>query len=109
MLRSLFNHIALPARLPQQQEHNIDEIEIALADHLISAAKDMRDSQAGGQFYRIWDSLRISLESFKSLNIGGRLERSQLKSRLNQMKPSDLIILHIPTQNAGIFIHRLTE
>ncbi|KAK7754349.1 hypothetical protein SLS62_003642 [Diatrype stigma] len=25
------------------------------------------------------------------------------------MKPSDLIILHIPTQNAGVFVHRLTE
>ena len=107
-LQSLFNHIALPAKLPQRQEYGIDDIEHALVDHLISAAKGMRDCQEG-EYYRIWESLRRTLESCKSLNIGGRVERTQLISYLKKMQTSDLIILHIATQNAGILIHRPTE
>ncbi|RYP92932.1 hypothetical protein DL770_000982 [Monosporascus sp. CRB-9-2] len=107
-LRGLFNHIALPARLPQRQDADVGGIQSALVDRLIDACKIMRDSQEG-LCQQIWDSLRISLQSCKTLNGDGRLERSQLMSHLRRMQTSDLIILHIDTQNAGIFIHKPTE
>ncbi len=108
VLRSLFNHIALPAQLPQQQESNIGDIESALVSHLIYVVKAMRDAQEG-KYREVWDSLRRTLQSCKTLNIGGRLERTQLMSHLRQMQISDLIILHIATQNAGIYIHKPAE
>ncbi|RYP67972.1 hypothetical protein DL769_005619 [Monosporascus sp. CRB-8-3] len=107
-LRSLFNHIALPAKLPQRQDGDLGGIQSALVDRLVDACKIMRDSQEG-LCRQIWDSLRISLQSCKILNVNGRLERSQLMSHLRRMQTSDVIILHVDTQNAGIFIHKPTE
>ncbi|RYP10374.1 hypothetical protein DL764_000708 [Monosporascus ibericus] len=89
-LRGLFNHIALPAKLPQRQDADVGGIQSTLVDRLIDACKIIRDSQ-GGLCRHIWDILRISLQSCKTLNV------------------NDLIILHVGTQNAGIFIHKPTE
>ncbi|RYP73457.1 hypothetical protein DL771_003629 [Monosporascus sp. 5C6A] len=82
-LRGLFNHIALPAKLPQRQDADVGGIQSALVDRLIDACKIMRDSQEG-LCQQIWDFLRISLQSCKTLNVND-------------------------TQNAGIFIHKPTE
>ncbi|KAI1136366.1 hypothetical protein F5Y05DRAFT_106727 [Hypoxylon sp. FL0543] len=105
VLKSLFNHVALPAKLPSGSESNIDEIERGLLDRLIVAAKLMRDIQ-DDNYWRVWDSLRRSLLLSKALNIGGKLERSQLTSRLKEFRDTDLVILHVATQNAGVIIHK---
>ena len=108
VLRSLFNHIALPSCLPQKQELNIDEIEQALVKRLLDAVRVMRDEQ-GGRYHRVWDSLRRTLESYKSLHANGHLERSQLISYLGKLKTSDLVVLHVAKQNAGVFIYKPAE
>ncbi|KAI0003525.1 hypothetical protein F4779DRAFT_621832 [Xylariaceae sp. FL0662B] len=108
VLSSLFNHIALPARLPQRSDANIDEVEIAIVDRLLAAAKLMRDAQ-GGTCWHIWDRIRQSLLLCKTLNVRGRLESSQLVLQLKQLQDSGLVILHVATQNAGITIHKPAE
>ena len=108
LLHSRFNHIALPSWLPQKQELHIAALEQALVNRLLGAVRVIRDAQAG-VCYRVWDSLRISLESYKALHVNGHLERSHLMSRLRQLQTADLIILHVANQNAGIFIHKPTE
>ncbi|KAI1207799.1 uncharacterized protein F4807DRAFT_469017 [Annulohypoxylon truncatum] len=104
-LKRLFNHITLPARLPQDADSSIDVVERELVDRLIAAAKLMRDAQ-DGICWQVWDSLRRSLLLCRALNIGGRLERSQLSNHLKQLRDSDVIILHVSAQNAGIVIHK---
>ena len=108
VLHSLFNHIALPSCLPQKQELHIAEIEQALVNHLLDAVRIIRDVQVG-DCRRVWDSLRRTLVSYKTLHIHGHLERSQLMSHLRQLQPGDLIILHVANQNAGIFVYKPTE
>ncbi|KAI1412715.1 hypothetical protein F5Y13DRAFT_199582 [Hypoxylon sp. FL1857] len=108
VLRSLFNHVALPPKLPSGSESNTDEIERGFIDRLIVAAKLMRDTQ-DGICWDVWDSLRRSLLLSKSLNIGGKLERTQLASHLKQLRDGDAIILHVATQNAGIIIHKSVD
>ncbi|OTA65961.1 hypothetical protein K449DRAFT_366540 [Hypoxylon sp. EC38] len=105
VLKSLFNHVALPAKLPSGSESNTDEIERGLLDRLIVAAKLMRDVQ-DDVCWEVWDSLRRSLLLAKSLNVSGKLERSQLISNLKQLGDTDIVILHVATQNAGIIIHK---
>lgn len=107
-LKRLFNHIALPARLPQESDSNIDEVERGLVDYLIAAAKLMRDPQ-DGTCWRVWDSLGRSLLLCRALNIGGKLERSQLSLHLKELRDSGVIILHIAAQNAGIIISKPNE
>ncbi|KAI0895087.1 hypothetical protein F4806DRAFT_90268 [Annulohypoxylon nitens] len=104
-LKRLFNHIALPARLPQESDSNIDEVERGLVDYLIAAAKLMRDPQ-DGTCWQVWDSLGRSLLLCRALNIGGKLERSQLSLHLKELRDSGVIILHIAAQNAGIIISK---
>ncbi|KAI2635599.1 hypothetical protein GGS26DRAFT_505776 [Hypomontagnella submonticulosa] len=105
VLKSLFHHVALPAKLPQGSEHNINDIERSLVDRLIIAAKLMRDSQ-DGTCSQVWESIRRSLALCRTLNIGGKLERSRLASHLRQLVDSDLVILHITAQNAGLMIYK---
>ncbi|KAI1454605.1 hypothetical protein F4805DRAFT_306772 [Annulohypoxylon moriforme] len=104
-LKSLFNHIALPIKLPQESDPSIDEIERGLVDRLTAASKLMRDAQ-DANCWQIWDSLRRSLLLCRALNIGGKLERSQLSINLKQLRDSDVIILHVAAQNAGIIIQK---
>lgn len=108
VLKSLFHHVALPAKLPQGSEHNINDIERSLVDRLIIAAKLMRDSQ-DGTCSQVWESIRRSLALCRTLNIGGKLERSRLASHLRQLVDSDLVILHITAQNAGLMIYKPVE
>ncbi|KAI5863834.1 hypothetical protein GGS23DRAFT_516098 [Durotheca rogersii] len=104
-LKGLFYHIVLPTKLPHGSDSNVAEIERALVDRLISAANTIRDIQ-DDTCWRAWDSIRRSLVLCRTLNIGGRVERSQLASHLKLVVNSDLVILRIATQNAGITIHR---
>ncbi|KAI2471129.1 hypothetical protein F4781DRAFT_143131 [Annulohypoxylon bovei var. microspora] len=106
-LKSLFNHIALPTKLPQESDSCIDETERGLVDRLIASATLMRDAQ-DGICWQVWDSLKRSLLLCKALNLGGKLERSQLNIHLKQLRDSDVIILHVAAQNAGIIIHKPT-
>ncbi|KAI1080316.1 hypothetical protein F5B20DRAFT_589398 [Whalleya microplaca] len=105
VLNSLFHHIALPARLPQSADANSDEVEIAVVDRLLAAAKLMRDAQSSACWH-IWDNIRQSLLLCKTLNVRGRLERGQLASQLKQLHDSGIVILHVATQNAGITIQK---
>ncbi|KAI0836841.1 hypothetical protein F5Y06DRAFT_95513 [Hypoxylon sp. FL0890] len=108
VLKSIFNHVALPARLPSRSESNTEDIERGLLDRLIVAAKLMRDIQ-DGICWQVWDSLRQSLLLSKALNVGGKLERSQLTSYLRSLGHRDVVILHVAAQNAGIIIHKLVD
>ncbi|KAI1385347.1 uncharacterized protein F4822DRAFT_445312 [Hypoxylon trugodes] len=106
VLRSLFHHVALPSKLPGGAESNITDIERGLLDRLIAATKILENIQQDDVCRRAWSSIRRSLLFGKALNIGGKIERSQLASHLRQLHNSDLVILHVAAQNAGVVIHK---
>ncbi|ORY62516.1 uncharacterized protein BCR38DRAFT_467122 [Pseudomassariella vexata] len=108
VLKSIFDHVALPLQLPQQQDANIQAVESALLDRLVCASCVMRDVD-GGRNHQIWESIRRSLTVCKSVNIGGRLERSRLLLHLREVASSDFLILHVSMQNAGLIIRRCKD
>ncbi|KAI1808649.1 hypothetical protein F4811DRAFT_569460 [Daldinia bambusicola] len=105
VLKALFHHIALPAMLPQSSESNTEDVERAILDRLIIAVKLMQNAM-GGPLWQTWDSIRRSLLSCKAMNIGGKLERTQLALCLRQLRDSDLVILHLGAQNAGLLVYK---
>ncbi|KAK6953357.1 hypothetical protein Daesc_005660 [Daldinia eschscholtzii] len=105
VLKALFHHIALPAILPQSSDSNTEDVESALLDRLINAVKLMQNV-VEGSLWQTWDSIRRSLIACKAMNIGGKLERTQLASYLKQLQDSDLVILHVGAQNAGLLIYK---
>lgn len=106
--QAVFNHVALPPRLPQKQDAHLELVEKALVDILVEASRVMRDSQLD-QPYRLWDTIQRALRQSRQLNMGGRVERSQLVSHFKQMQPSDVMFLHIANQNAGIMVQKPAE
>ncbi|KAI1100418.1 hypothetical protein F4804DRAFT_46400 [Jackrogersella minutella] len=104
-LKSLFHHVALPAMLPQGSESNTDEIGRAFLDRLIVASQIMGNIQ-DGVCQQVWQSLSRSLAVSNILNVDGKLERNQLAMHLKELRNSDVLILHVATQNAGVLIHK---
>ncbi|KAI1659373.1 hypothetical protein F4813DRAFT_331455 [Daldinia decipiens] len=108
VLKALFHHIALPAMLPRGSESNTEDIERGILDRLIIAAKLM-ESIVDSTHWQIWNSVRRSLLACKALNIGGKLERTHLTSYLKELRDSELVILHVGAQNAGLLIYKPTD
>lgn len=107
LLESLFNHIALPARLPGRQDKKLDIIERALVERLQDAtAKMLR--LPGIDFVNDLHSLRRSLDTCRRVNSGGRLTKASLLTALQGLRSRDFIALHITEQNAALII-RLQE
>ncbi|KAK4201015.1 hypothetical protein QBC40DRAFT_64262 [Triangularia verruculosa] len=112
---ALFNHLALPVRVPPSEDSNLDEIEVELIDHLLSNVRLMCDAtrqkvQANSHpsnILRAWNSIRLCLESSKAINRNGRVNRTTLLSELRQLGRRNAVIIHISSQNAALLVHRL--
>jgi hypothetical protein len=57
MIESIFNHLALPPRVPTRQEGSLDKIEHAITERLVHASRAFRDFTSE-EFGREWDSVR---------------------------------------------------
>ena len=105
LLESLFNHIALPPRLPGKGDGNLNEIQDALTNCLLDASRTLRD-QTTGELSRQWETIRNILHISKTVNAGGKLDKTSLLTQFRRLERKDLLILHIAEQNAGLLIRR---
>ncbi|KAI9782401.1 MAG: hypothetical protein M1816_001899 [Peltula sp. TS41687] len=105
LLESIFNHVALPRRLPGKQDNEIDEIERALTSRLLDAIRTIREHtrKESGEH---WDYLRRSLDLCKVINDGGCLSKVSLVRAFRELDHKELLILHVAEQNAAILIRR---
>ncbi|KAK4651864.1 hypothetical protein QC762_0097090 [Podospora pseudocomata] len=112
---ALYNHLALPLRVPPSEDGNLSDLEIQLTDHLISNVRIM--CQAFRQPYqpgahpsaisKVWEYIRLCLESSKTVNRNGRVNRTTLLSEFRHLAQGNAVILHISSQNAALLVHRL--
>ncbi|KAK8091544.1 hypothetical protein PG997_001905 [Apiospora hydei] len=108
LIQSLFNHLAFPIQLPQQEDTIIPKVEAALVDRLIVASRRMQDYTHGDS---VWQSIRHTLEAAtKVTNPAGRLERTRLQSQLREFAAAtagnEFLILYIAAQNAAILLYK---
>lgn len=113
MEQSVFHHFALPERLPDSEDANLNEVEAKLTDHLLVAVRIMRDYAAGDELRSdvssIWERLRQCLVVSKAVTRDGKVDRTRLLSELRGMNALSAILLDIRSQNAALLIHRLSE
>lgn len=113
MEQSLFNHFALPQRLPNCEDANLNEVEARLTDHLVRAVGLMRDFAARDELRfdvsSIWERLRQCLVVSKNVTRDGRVDKTRLLSELRGMTALGAVLLDIRSQNAALLIHRLSE
>lgn len=106
LLELLFNHIALPSRLPGRQDTRLDRVERGLVERLLDTTVKL--SRLPHNDSVEWESLRRSLEICRRVNSGGRLTKTSLWTALRELQGRDFIALHITEQNAALII-RLQE
>jgi hypothetical protein len=105
MLELLYNHVALPSQLPGTEDARIDEISNGLIIRLLDASRHLKDLTTSDLYFP-WDSIRRSLQTCKTLNLGGKLNSESLVSAFRALQHNEIIILHISEQNAGLLIRR---
>lgn len=108
LLESVVNHVALPPRLPGKADRNVDQIQHALTSRLLDASRILRD-QTDGEFSHQWESIRGILNTCRTANADGKLNRTSLSIQFGGLERKDLLILHIAEQNAGLLIRRKYE
>ena len=94
ILESLFNHLALPPRLPGKEDNNIDLIEHALLDRLLDVSRTLRDLP-NNKFRDQWDCVHFSLQTCKVVNAGGKLNKTPLLTEFRRLEREGILILHI--------------
>jgi hypothetical protein len=107
MATSSSNRLLQP-RLPGKREENLVDIENALNDRLLEAARSMQ-GLTSPHAYALWDTTRSILLASKSLNAGGTLDKRRLLEELRSLQRGITLILHITEQNAGLLIRRHYE
>ncbi|KAM7221941.1 hypothetical protein V8F06_002692 [Rhypophila decipiens] len=115
--QAVFNHLALPHCLPQREDAKLDEIEKYLLNHLITSARLMRDVARNGheldpdfvlKTSNAWSSIMRCLAAAKTLHINQHVNRTRLLSELASFNTdTDVLVVHIHSQNAAVLIHRL--
>lgn len=105
LLESLANHVALPPRLPGKRESQLDQIENALTDRLLDASRTIRDL-THGEISQQWDGIRRILQTCRTINAGGKLDKKQLLTEFRGLGSKHVLIVHVAEQNAGLLIRR---
>jgi hypothetical protein len=105
-LESLFNHVALPPRLPGRLESEIDEIDDALTDRLLGSIRTFASRLPESHFSTVLQCLHRSLRISKGVNAGGKLTKNSLLAAMKELKGEEMIIIYIMEQNAALLLRR---
>lgn len=101
-LEDMFNHVALPPRLPGRQDVNIPTIERNLVDRFLEATSKLFPGTSDDGV----SSLRSSLETARRVNLNGRLTKASLITAFSSLNYTDFVLIHVGQQNAALIIRR---
>lgn len=104
-LKYLFNHIALPPRLPQKNDTDLEILEKALTESLLKWTSDFCN-ELGHKSTGPWDSVISTLFECDVLHAGGKLNSTSLKTSFSQLGLRQCLIIYVAQQNAGLLIYR---
>ncbi|KAF2186028.1 hypothetical protein K469DRAFT_664515 [Zopfia rhizophila CBS 207.26] len=104
LLEHLYCHIVLPRKLPGREDNQLDKLQVVLGDRFIAALKHLIQL-ASLDVQSQLDTVRCSVQTSTTLNIGVRLNRLSLLKELSCVEGSNALILYISEQNAGVIIY----
>lgn len=105
LYESLVNHLALYPRLPGHQDARIDIVERAIIERIRDATNKICSLPENPHVDAL-QSLRRSIDMCARVNAGGRLTRTSLLKAFQDLEGSDMIIIHVGQQNAGLLIRK---
>jgi hypothetical protein len=107
LLESLSHHVAVPAQLPKRKEPNLADIDVELTNLLLDACTVLRDSATDDRFRTKWDCIRALIKTARLLNAGGKLDSDSLLTAFRELRGSQVLVIHVSEQNAGLLIRRI--
>lgn len=103
-LESLYNHIALPAKLPGRKDANLRDIEKSLTARLLTAVRTLKDQN--NDSVATWRFLERILDFTYAVNEGGYVNSQRFGLACNRLQRGEALILQITEQNAGLILRR---
>ncbi|GKU02701.1 hypothetical protein FLAG1_04886 [Fusarium langsethiae] len=103
---ALYNHLVLPPHLPHRQDANLNDIENALTERLLSSVKHLQSLPNNEHSASIWESVRRGLDTIRNIHIGGHVDRTTLARELNDLGESDFLVVYASSQNCALYIRR---
>ncbi len=104
-LELLFNHVALPPRLPYKADGKPEIVEKILTTQLLKCACAFRD-QCNQEFRAQWNSVCHMLRHCDVDHRDRQLDKTSLQNAFSDLPAGGLLCLHVVSQNAGLLIHR---
>lgn len=104
ILRSIFDHLVLPAKLPGKQEEDVEAISDEILKRLIHACErshTFAEQPWSEAFYNLGTSLNICRRLHS-----GCLEKSSLVEQFGRLELNHILILYVVEQNAALLIRR---
>ncbi|ORY15467.1 hypothetical protein BCR34DRAFT_642957 [Clohesyomyces aquaticus] len=105
-LAEVFNHLALPRKLPGAQDIDLVRTNGDILGRLIRATKTL-EGLAGRHQFQTWHELRHALTTCQNLHGLGRLEKRSLISEFQTLTCP--LVLYITEQNAALIIRRVVR
>ncbi|PLB47177.1 hypothetical protein P170DRAFT_412866 [Aspergillus steynii IBT 23096] len=103
VIEQVFNHIALPPRLPDHSDDDVGKINEGIIKHGVEAAEALF-SLTGTEYQNVWTLVKQSLYLCGSIHEDGNINRYRLRDAFSGQKETACLILHISQQNAGLLI-----
>lgn len=105
-LLQLVHHAALPRDVPGNEEQNLSAIGTGLLERVIEAVKTV--GCEAREYFPLVDSIRLTLEISKKLNVEGMVNKHLLVEAINELDGNHAFFLHVTEQNAALLLYNNT-
>ncbi|GLB04652.1 hypothetical protein AtubIFM57258_010668 [Aspergillus tubingensis] len=102
-LRDVFNHIALPPKLPGKKDREPEKVERELIIRLRYAVQTLCHV-ADDALKPVWESIIATLDTCSIVNQNGIVNKGALLDALGALQPGGAVIVNIGEQNAALLI-----
>lgn len=102
-LRDVFNHIALPPKLPGKKDREPEKVERELITRLRYAVQTLCHV-ADDALKSVWESIIATLDTCSVVNQNGMVNKGALLDALGALQPGGAVIVNIGEQNAALLI-----
>ncbi|RDB23567.1 hypothetical protein Hypma_009273 [Hypsizygus marmoreus] len=106
-LRYIINHLFLPVRLPDKDDHTIEK-DLAICDVVIDKAEEFA-KLFGTDFSDRWRPITKMLKDLRSLQSSSAWEEKAVLHAVTGLKPGDILVLPIRAQNACVILRKTEE
>ena len=105
----IFNHVFLPAHVPQANDQGNGSGDRALLDLLLRSAPIFRDANEP-RYYQQWSTVHRTLRTFAVLHQhNNSFSKNALTNAFQDINDGGIVIIHIATQNSGLIIRKNVE